>query len=296
MAITLHILGTGAGRTSVYDDEPSSAWALAFDRRPFFLADVGLGVCKQAQRYLGEIPSTILISHNHSDHAGELPVVLAVEGLQKNRDMCVIAETEVMQRLLQHRMHELRSTGRALDDFASWLPVPEGQPFTLHCEAGVIQVTLIQAQHSEVCFGALFEIGGLTLGWTADSGFSPQMLEAMRRPNILLMDARKVGGPEHASFKEIVDYVAANEDVEFLGTPVSGHLFTPREGICQIAVLGYGSAAEAPTKADGIPSSAVLRLGQVIVLRKSREERVSYSFAYIAGFLCGAACSICCRD
>jgi len=293
MALTLHVLGTGAGATAVYDGECSSSWALAFDRRPFFLADLGLGVCKSALRYLGEIPSTIFISHNHSDHAGELPVVLAVEGLQKQRPMCVIAETEVLARLQVYRMHEMRSTGRDMGDFAAWVPAPEGELVTVQSEAGPLRLTSHRAQHSELCFGARLDIGNNSIGWTSDSGFSPTLLRALRRPKLLLIDARKVGGPEHAGFKEIAEYVASNDDVEFLGAPVDGHLFTPREGICQLAIIGYGSWDERPGWADGIPSSAVLSPGQVIVLRQAPPQR--NSIAFIAGYLCGYACSVCSR-
>ena len=75
------------------------------------MADLGIGVCKSAQELIGEVPSTIFISHNHSDHAGELPVVLAVEGskhrvlercasrgLQRKRKMQVVGEPEVLNR------------------------------------------------------------------------------------------------------------------------------------------------------------------------------------------------------
>ncbi|CAE7200618.1 unnamed protein product [Symbiodinium natans] len=291
MALTLHCLGTGAGRTAVYDGECSSSWALAYDRRPFFLADLGLGVCKQALRYLGEIPSTIFISHNHSDHAGELPVVLAVEGLQKRRPMSVIAEPEVLARLRVYRMHELLSTGIDMSEFATWVPAPEGFRVGIQSEAGLVHLTTHRAQHSELCFGARLDIGSLSVGWTSDSGFSPSLLGSLNCPSLLLIDARKVGGHEHASFKEIAEYVANNENVEFLGAPVAGHLFTPREGICQLAIIGYGSSAEAPARADGIPSSAVLWPGQVIVLKQAPTQR--NSVAFIAGFLCGYVCSLC---
>ncbi|CAE7513625.1 unnamed protein product, partial [Symbiodinium necroappetens] len=77
------------------------------------------------------------------------------------------------------------------------------------------------------------------------------------------------------------------------GAPVDGHLFTPREGICQLAIIGYGSWAERPGWAEGIPSSAVLCPGQVIVLRQAPPQR--NSIAFIAGYLCGYACSVCSR-
>eukprot|EP00439_Symbiodinium_sp_Y106_P080894 s824_g19.t2 len=155
------------------------------------VASKGHGVVERC--YPGEIPSTIFISHNHSDHAGELPVVLAVEGLQKQRPMCVIAETEVLARLQVYRMHEMRSMGRDMGDFAAWVPAPEGELVTVQSEAGPLRLTSHRAQHSELCFGARLDIGNNSIGWTSDSGFSPTLLRALRRPKLLLIDARKAG-------------------------------------------------------------------------------------------------------
>ncbi|CAK0811884.1 unnamed protein product [Prorocentrum cordatum] len=96
--LVFHCLGAGAGVTHVYHGEPSSAWALEYRGRPLLLADVGAGVTSSALRQLGQLPSTILVSHNHTDHAGELPVVLAVEALQRGRRMRVVAAPEVASR------------------------------------------------------------------------------------------------------------------------------------------------------------------------------------------------------
>ena len=51
--LQLHCLGAGAGVTAIYNDEPSSSWALSQRGRPFFMADLGIGVCKSAQKHLG---------------------------------------------------------------------------------------------------------------------------------------------------------------------------------------------------------------------------------------------------
>lgn len=105
------------------------------------------------------MPSTIFISHNHSDHAGELPVVLAVEGLQKKRKMQVVGEPEVLERLRSHRMHELVSLGLQMEDFASWVSAPEEEPVEVETDVGRLLVTTFMARHSERCFGARLEIG-----------------------------------------------------------------------------------------------------------------------------------------
>ena len=73
----------------------------------------GYGAVSACQRHLGQpVPDSIYISHNHSDHAGELPVLLAVESACKGRLLRVFAHSKVMPRLLKHRLHELVSTGR----------------------------------------------------------------------------------------------------------------------------------------------------------------------------------------
>ena len=79
----------------------------------------GFGVVRRCMATFGSIPRTIYISHNHSDHAGELPVLLAVEsaasgdgGGDHPGPMHVLSEEGVMQTLIEHRLHELVSTGR----------------------------------------------------------------------------------------------------------------------------------------------------------------------------------------
>ena len=84
-----------------------------------------------AMSLIGQIPSAVYISHNHTDHAGEsepsatsgirrsvsllhageLPVLLMQEG--KHHLMRVLAVKGVMQRLREHRLHELLSRGES---------------------------------------------------------------------------------------------------------------------------------------------------------------------------------------
>lgn len=255
--IKLHCLGAGAGVTAIYNGEPSSSWALSMRGKPFFLADLGVGVCKSALKHLGCIPSTIFVSHNHSDHAAELPVVLAVEGLQRKRLMQVVAAPEVLSRLQSHRMHELQSSGHQIDDFARWVDAPEEATIELETDVNTMKLTAHRSRHSETCFGAFLELGGLRIGWTADSGFSQGLLDRLsRNSQLLIVDARAVGGPEHASFQDIVEYVSSKPDLDFLGV-------RPEQSQCQVAVIGYGAQSESPSSED-LPSSAVLRPGDVI--------------------------------
>lgn len=110
--LTLTVLGTGAGATAVYSGEPSSAFVLSVNGTPVLLADVGLGTVQQCVRLVGSLPACVYVSHNHTDHAGELPVLLAVEAARAATKH-VYAHPDVARRLQQHRLHELHSTGAA---------------------------------------------------------------------------------------------------------------------------------------------------------------------------------------
>lgn len=55
------------------------------------------------------VPHNIYVSHNHSDHAGDLPVMVAVESRRSKPRL--FAHPRVMQRIREHRLHELLSTG-----------------------------------------------------------------------------------------------------------------------------------------------------------------------------------------
>ena len=95
----------------------------------------------------------------------------------------------VNPRLQVYRMHELRSMGYDMADFASWVPAPEGESVMLPSEAdactlatlspllrsgtldawkaGAVQITTHRAQHSELCYGARFDIGRMPGCWCA---------------------------------------------------------------------------------------------------------------------------------
>ena len=91
MELSVCCLGTGRGATAVWEGEPSSAVALLFDGRPVLLVDVGFGVVRACRHWLGTVPDTILVTHNHSDHAAELPVVLPLAAAAGRRPRVIAA-------------------------------------------------------------------------------------------------------------------------------------------------------------------------------------------------------------
>lgn len=108
--IDLVVCGVGAGATYVYDGESSSSFVLRVDGRPLLLLDCGTGAVQSVFTHVGCLPDHVYVSHNHTDHAGDLPVMLAVEA-QKGHRMTLVAENNVLNTLMAHRLHELHSTG-----------------------------------------------------------------------------------------------------------------------------------------------------------------------------------------
>lgn len=80
---------------------------------------------------------------------------MAVEH-KAGRPLSVFATPEVILRLREHRCHELLSTGRDPDDWASWVPCPDGRPTVVVEQLrpgpsgrdGDITIEPIRAQHS----------------------------------------------------------------------------------------------------------------------------------------------------
>ena len=102
---SLQVLGVGGGADAVYHRRCSSALLVLKHDQPYCLIDLGLGVTAALGDHGWSIPERLIISHNHSDHAGELPVVLRVEQAQ-GRQLQLFCEHGVGERLLRHRMAE----------------------------------------------------------------------------------------------------------------------------------------------------------------------------------------------
>lgn len=125
----------------------------------------GVGAVRAALQHCGgQLAPHIYVSHNHTDHAGELPVVLAVEAAAGRRK-AVLAEAAVLQTLQQHRLAELASTGRPLCDCADFTACAIGQPQQLG--SGGLAITPLLSRHQERCCGLLLHWHGTpVLGWS----------------------------------------------------------------------------------------------------------------------------------
>ena len=233
--ISLTPLGTGKGATAVYEGEPSSSFVLKVNDECRLLVDAGLGISARAIQTCGSVPKNIFISHNHSDHAGELPVLLIVEQTA-GRKLRVISGPEVKDRLVSHRVAELYSTGLKADEIADWVAASEGEKVKVDDDLSLIAY---RGSHSETSYGfVLYFRGYPLLGFSGDSGFERAFYEKLAAAPTIVLDARRESTKEHAGFEEVR---------AFEGT-VKGRVY----------IGHYGKASEVPTQSTPlIPGKAI---------------------------------------
>jgi ribonuclease BN (tRNA processing enzyme) len=229
MRPTLLPLGTGAGSTMVFQGEPSSSFAILLGREARLLVDLGHGVARRALRWLGEVPERVYISHNHSDHSGDLPVVARTRAAAGMR-LAIWSAPEVARRLQEHRLDEFREAGVSPGDLARWIPTPEGVETPVDPD---LSLTPYRSQHSETCYGFVLRFRGEpVLGYSADSGWNRRFYDQLATAPLLVLDARAEGSADHASFDQVAAFAAAMPDQRVL-------------------VTHYGLADEAP---GGLPA------------------------------------------
>lgn len=231
-------LGTGAGVTTVLYGDPSSSFAILLDGECRLLVDLGYGVVRQAIRFLKTLPTRIYISHNHSDHSGDLPVA-ALLSANQGQPLTIWSAPEVERRLKEHRLHEFKEAGAWPEDIAKWISTPENKETFIDDDLSLVPH---RGRHSETCFGFVLRFQGeAVLGYSADSGFDKGLYENLLEAPTLVLDGRANGSTEHASFEELETFVQTTPDKRVL-------------------VIHYGRPEEAPTRL--IP----LRLGEFVDL------------------------------
>lgn len=235
------VLGTGAGSTSTLTGEPSSSFGVTIGGRCEILVDLGFGVTRAFLERFGELPSRVFITHNHSDHAAELPIV-SMLSRARGRDLTVYSAPEVEHRLRLHRFHEFAEAGLQPEDLVSWVTCLLDRRLDLR---NGLSIELRQGLHSECSFGfRLFYEERPVLGYSGDSGFSYDFFEWLAAAPVVIADGREAGGPEHAGFTELEAFAATRPDLK-------------------LWVTHYGRADQAPARLSALRAGLVLSLGTI---------------------------------
>jgi len=250
----------------VVHGKPSSSVIIYHDGKPLLLADIGAGVLKPCMEKLGHphraFPRNVFISHNHMDHSGELPLLLAFESMRrykaKEPALRVLCGPEVEHKLKTHRLDELLSTTYTPEQVAEWIVCkPDGDPTYLD-DAKQFFIKIYRTLHSEVCYGFLLHFKDEPiLGYLVDSGFKEEVYEFFFQSSTVVVDARENGNKDHASFAEVVDYVKKHEFKR-----------------SKVYITGYGIDTEYPL--EGLPEVEPLRPEQYITLWEEDMENAEH--------------------
>ncbi len=202
-------LGVGKGNTHVLHRQCSSSFAIRNNATGecVLLLDLGLGVMDSFQQHFPNQTSiqNVYISHNHSDHSGELPIFLATSFNQKTQFFC---HPSVQQILFDHRVAELRSSS-SFSKYVKkekWFSCEEGKIVEVNED---FSIQVVKSQHSETCYGLLVYCRGKPcFSFTADSGFNEEYFSTLWNfAPVVLIDARAEGTYEHAGFDEVESFV-----------------------------------------------------------------------------------------
>ena len=186
----------------MYANKTSSSFALR--RRStgecVLLIDIGLGSTSVK-------PRQIFISHNHSDHSGELPVYIANEAPKSI--VRIVCYSGIQPRLREHRCAELDSSTTDLFKNVQWVMCDELQDVVIDSgdATSSLKIRVLRSQHSELCAGfVLLEDDQPFLSFSGDSGFDAPFFSFLWTAPTILVDGRQTSTYEHASFDEILNF------------------------------------------------------------------------------------------
>lgn len=193
-------VGTG---TVVPDPERASACHWIEHGESRLLVDCGAGGLQGLARAelawsdLGHL----IISHFHADHIGEIPsLIFALRHALEvpRRAPLEIWGPEGTQRLFTAWAHAL---GSWLIDPGFDVVIRELRPGNV-VDVGGVQVRVNQTPHSDESIALRFEAGGSSLGYTGDTGPSPELAEFFQAVDLLLAECslpEELAGDFHLS-------------------------------------------------------------------------------------------------
>src|SRR5262249_14337893 len=147
----------------------STSFALRINGKPEFLVDCGAGVALSCLKHLGHIPNIMYISHNHTDHTGDLPIAIGCTGAKP----VILGHHSVLKLVKERRLHDSEDLNKSLDDRAVWL-TPDAQGI-VNLDNG-FSFQLFRSIHSYICYGFVLSYNGrVVLGYPADTAYNEEI-------------------------------------------------------------------------------------------------------------------------
>ncbi|MEO0752736.1 MAG: MBL fold metallo-hydrolase [Pseudomonadota bacterium] len=225
--LTIKCLGTGKGATNFLTGRPSTAYVLCRDGAPVLLMDCGAGVGRSLMAEVGDdLPRHIYISHNHSDHTGDLPVYMANQHAQTGIPIELYGHADVLSFVAKHRLHELDHAGHPAAQSALWHAADAENCLV----AAGLRLRLFKTEHSYLCYGFVAQdarTGAPVLGWSADCRYDLAIYDRITQAPVVILHARAEQSQEHASFDEVDAHAQHHPDTAFYVAhhDISDHVF-----------------------------------------------------------------------
>jgi len=214
MKIKLTCLGVGRGSSYVLRGIPSSSFVVSIDDVPFLLVDCGAGVALQYIKHFGrKAPQYIYLTHNHLDHTGDFPATLFEFYKWSNQPVNACGHSNVLSIVKKHRLHELYASGIDVDSMVNWMSQNQSNEIELTRD---IKLNIFKAQHTYICYGFNLTVKEKNVvSYTGDSGFNQEIYDHISKSKLAVVDGRKIGTFEHASFDQIEHYASKHPNTNF---------------------------------------------------------------------------------
>ena len=223
-------LGVGKGATHFKSGEPSSAYAICRGDEAVLVLDCGPGTGLSYRRHIGDTwPKHLYVSHNHADHAAELPMFVTSQTMH-DEQLHIYAHPDVAGILRERRLHECPYVADGVvwheADADNRLQLPD---FSLR---------LVRSAHSYLTYGFVLEIDGQPrFGWSSDCSYDESVYATLFAAPIVVLHARDGGNHDHADFRAVETFAAAYEtEVRLSHYEQSAFAFSAPN----VALLGVG--------------------------------------------------------
>jgi ribonuclease BN (tRNA processing enzyme) len=214
MEIKLHCLGIGKGASYVTKGIPSTAFVISIDDSPYLWIDMGAGIVIASQYQFPDVlPHRIFISHNHSDHTGDLPVLVAMQISNRNKSLELLGSQDVLHLIKTHRLHELTPDPHVLDEAILWYPIENG---LILPQISDLSLQLYKTKHSYLCYGFTLHLKEKAIfAYSADSPYDEVLYNELIQARIVVINGRQEANFDHAGFTELDIYAGKTPQCQF---------------------------------------------------------------------------------